>query len=647
MGLWKALVSFFYYALGWIMLDALRKRSGSLVIKIMLALLILSFAAWGVGDMINQAATPDAAAMVGETVITPQQLQTEYRRDLNRLRQQLGPNFNDEQARQFKVMDAVLGRIVSSKLFEESARSMGVEITDQQVLAEIKATPAFNGITKTFDRNTFQQVLANAGLSENEYIAIVRADLKRRPLVKGIERGIAVPSDLFKNIYAYRQEKRAAEMMLLATEEMPEPADPSEDDLKKFYDNNERSFTAPEYRRLTVASLELESIAAQAEISEAAIAETYEARLDEFKTAEKREIQQMVFGTKPEADAAHELLASGREFAKVAKELLNVDEESLSLGLMTRDEIPSALADAAFAIPQGGFSVPVESPLGWHVIRVAKKELATQQSLADATPSIKQELARESALETLFQKKGALEDELAGGATIEEATAAIGMKLTSMGSSDATGQTPDGKAVTKVPAMAEVLKTGFATLENATSTVVETATDGMFIVRVDGITPPTLRPFDTVRDQAVEGWKLQARGEAALAAAEAIKERIGKGEKIAEIAKEKGIPIETPAAFLRSAGVGASNAPLPASLVQSVFNGKKGDAVTAQTQDGFYVAVVKDIIAPVINETEVDVMNAQSELKKAVATDLMTQLTEGLRNEFPVRVYRQVLESIQ
>jgi len=630
-----------------IMLEALRKRSGSLIVKLMLALLVLSFAAWGVGDMINRAAAPDAAAMVGETTITPQQLQIEYRRDMNRLRQQLGPDFGPEQARQFKVMDAVLGRIINTKLFEESARDMGVVVSDKQVLDEIKATPAFAGITKEFDRGTFQQVLANAGLSENEYIAIVRADLKRRPLVKGIERGISVPDDLFKKVYAYRQEKRQADMLLLATEEMPEPAAPSEEDLKAFYKDNEPRFTAPEYRKVTVASLNLETLAKGADITQDAITESYESRISEFKTAEKREVQQMVFGSKDEANAAHQRLSNGEDFAKIAKELLDMDEDSLSLGLMTRAEMPSALADAAFAIPQGGFSVPVETPLGWHVIRVAKKERERQQSLEEASESIKKDLAREWALETLFQKKGQLEDELAGGSTIQEAASAVGMALVTIPSTDASGQDPEGKAATQVPDMGEVLKTAFATEPGIVSQVIETATDGMFVLKVESITPPALRSFETVRDQALEGWKLQTRAEAAKAEAEAIRERLTKGEKIADISKEKAIPLETPEAFLRTGGTGAGNAPLPQALVKSVFDSKKGEAVVAQAQDGYYVAVVKDVIVPTVDESDVAVMQARGELKKAVASDLMMQLTAGLRGEFPVRINRQVVNSIQ
>ena len=629
------------------MLEALRKRSGSFVIKIMLALLILSFAAWGVGDMIQRANAPDAAAVIGETTISPQRLEIEYRRDMNRLRQQLGPEFGPEQAKQFKVMDAVLGRIINGKLFEESARNLGVVVSEEQILAEIKNTPAFAGLTKQFDRATFQQVLANAGLSENEYIEIVRADLKRRPLVKGVERGVTVPEALFANIYAYRQEKRQVELLLLATEEMPEPETPDEETLKAYYNDNEPDFTAPEYRTLTVANLELKTLAEKAAISDDAIASVYESRLDEFKTPEKREIQQMVFPSKDEANAAHQLLSNGKEFAVVAKELLGMEEDALSLGLMSRDEMSAALAEAAFAIPQGGFSVPVESPLGWHVIRVAKKEKARQESLEEVSAKIRDELARETALEELFQLKGKLEDELAGGSTITEAAAAVGMTVTQIPSTDARGLAQDQKPATQVPSMPEVLKVAFSTPEGTTSHVMETSNDGLFVLRVGGITAPALRPFETVKEQVIAGWKLQARAEAAKAAAEAVKARLEKGETIADIAKEKGIPLETPEPFARSGGVGANNAPLPADLVQSVFAAQKGEAVTAQVQDGYYVGVVNAVTAPTVDATDTQVMNAKGELKKAIAADLMMQLTEGLRQEFPVRVNRQVIESLQ
>ncbi len=628
------------------MLEAIRKRSGSIVIKILFFLLILSFAAWGVGDMITQATAPDSVATVGEETIQPQSLRREYSRELTRLRDQLGQSFDSEQAKAFGIMDAVLDRMVVSKLYDTASKDLGIVVSSKAVLNDIKANPNFQGITKQFDRAQLNQVLMNNGLNEQEYLRIVQGDLLRRPLITGIDGGSTAPKALFTPLYAFEKESRTASMLLIATEEMAEPANPGDDVLREHHKDNPQPFTAPEYRKVTVIDVALDDLAAKEVVSEEDIAANYESRKEEYKSPQMREIQQIVYSDKAKAKAAHLRLSNGDDFLVVAKETADMDEASLSLGLMGYEDLPKEIADPAFAIPQGGFSTPLESPLGFHIIRVAKVVREKVQTLDKVSDLIKGELAKEKAHETQFELFNQVEDELAGGSTLEELSSKLGLPLLSVNSVDSRGLDPKGELVKGLPKGQNVYQTIFTTDQGTSSGVVENGDDGFYITRVEAITPPALRPFDKVKNQVLESWIVQEKAKAAKAQAEKIVERINGGEALDAVAKAVNIPVETPSPFLRTGGKDEIGTDLPAKLIEAAFKAKKGKPVMAPSPDGYYVAVVTKIEAPTDALTSDDGKKALENLRRTLSNDLMAQLATALRADYSVRVNRNAVKQL-
>ncbi|MCW9035295.1 MAG: SurA N-terminal domain-containing protein [Rhodospirillales bacterium] len=628
------------------MLEAIRKRTGSILIKLLFFLLILSFAAWGVGDMINQAVAPDAVATVGEEKIQPQSLQSEYSRELVRLRGQLGQTFDSEQAKAFGIMDAVLNRMVVTKLYDTASKDLGILVSDKAVLSEIKSNPNFQGITKEFDRNQLNQVLMNNGLNEQEYLGIVQGDLLRRPLITGVDGGSTVPKALFAPLYAFEKETRTAAMILVATEEMDEPANPGEETLQKYHKDTPAPFTAPEYRSVSVVNVAIEALAEKEEVSPEEIAETYEAHKEDYQSPQTREIQQIVYSDLAQAKAAHQRLTNGDDFIRVAKETAGLDENSLSLGMMGYDELPKEIADPAFGIPQGGFSTPVESPLGWHIIRVAKVVREKVQELAKVSDAIKNELAKEKALETQFKLFNKIEDELAGGSTLEELTRNLGMPLEKFAAVDSRGLDPQGVLVQGLPKGQTINQTIFATEQGTNSGVKENGDDGFFIVRVDGVTPPVLRPYDQVKPQVLDAWILETKGNAAKEKAEKLVERIKGGETLEAVAKDVNIPVEVPTPFMRTGGTGATGVQLPAQLVEEVFKARKGQPVLAPSPDGYLVATVSKIEAPTDGLSSEEGKKSMDALRNTMSNDLMAQLAASLRNDYDVRINRTAVQQL-
>src|SRR5690606_37024635 len=136
------------------MLNTLRKGAKSWVAKGLFLLLILSFAAWGIGDYLQ----PDPAgpvAEVGELEISGQELSRDFNRELERMRQRFGGNIDRGMALQLGLADQILGQAINRRLLDLEARELGVRVSDDLVRDRIVSEPAFAGPTGTFDRDRF------------------------------------------------------------------------------------------------------------------------------------------------------------------------------------------------------------------------------------------------------------------------------------------------------------------------------------------------------------------------------------------------------------------------------------------------------------------------------------------------------------
>lgn len=628
------------------MLGAIRKRSGSILVKLLLGLLVLSFGAWGITDVFQGRATDTSVARVGEREITPDQLGRDYQRELARLQTAFGGSLDRQQARAMGLAQVVLGRIVERTLFGLGADRLGVAVSDDLVRREIRATAAFHNQFKKFDRLRFQEVLRSNGLSEGGFVAMLREDLARSQLAGSVEAGAIAPKVLVDTLFRHRQEKRVAETVLIADDSVADPGSPDESALIEFHKKNAPRFTAPEFRALTVLGIDAKNLAKEVAVSEDALKAAYEDRRDEFGSPERRTLQQMVLADEAAAGRAHTLLKEGRDFAEVAKEVGGLDAETLELGALTREELLPELAEGAFSVADGAIVAPVESPIGWHVMRVAGIEPANQKTFADIRGKLAEELAREKAIDSLFRLSNQMEDALAGGTTLEETAFRLNLELVKIDAIDASGRDAASQPVRLPFVGKELLDKGFSTEENAESPLTETGSDAFFVVRVDRVTPPALRPLDDVREAVTEAWRAARRAEATLEAATALLRRVEGGAELSEAAAETGLTVTVTVTKPFSRSSRDASHGLPGGLVSALFEGRAGKAAMARGAKGHYVAQVKEVVAADPYADAGGLAAHRKQLEENMRADLVAQLAGALRERYPVTVNRDALERI-
>lgn len=624
------------------MLDMMRTKAASWVAKVLAFFLIASFAVWGIGDMFRAPGIDTTVAHVGDTKITRDELSQQIGRLLNVLRSRLGPDFDTQQAAELGLIDQTVDQMVNARLLGLEARSMGLGAGDDLIRQTILQDQRFLGVGNRFDRGLYEQFLRQENMPEGNYVSRLREEIIQRQVTAALGASVRVPQVLLNTLYRYRNEKRVAAYIsipFVAPESIRDPADTV---LTAFYKNNPARFTAPEYRTLTAIYLDPVVMAKELEPGAERMKEEYEYRKDTLSVPERRELEQVLLQDEANAKKLSQALATGRLFADAATEIAGVTPTQL--GNLRQDDLPEVVGDAAFALASGAASAPVRTALGWHVIRVKIITPGKTPSFESIKEKIRSYLAREMAVDTIIKLTGKLDDTLAGGARVEGAASTIGVDVLKIGPVDSQGLGPDGKPVANLPAAGLFLQSVFTTPEGATTNVEETQDGGYFVLRVDGITFPALKPLDSVRKLAVSVWRLSESRKMTETRAKKLGEAAKAAGGIPAAAKAAGLTVKNTkpfSRFIRPEGSAISDA-----LSSELFKVAKGGIVTAPDDKGYAVAELTGIIAaePGKNQAEADALASQ--IKSVLASDSIAQFLTGLQDKYTVQVNRGAVQSL-
>lgn len=626
------------------MLQALRTHLGSYLVKILFAFLVGSFAIWGIGDVVRAISNPERPAVVaGDQELTSNEIGRAFQNAVGQLRQRMGGRFTAEQAAQFGVLDQTVERLVSEALYDQEARRLGLEVGPELIREQIAREPAFKDSAGVFRPAAFAQALRNAGLTEQDYIRMMRQGIDRQLVAGAIEAGASAPKALVVALERYRSERRTAETVAIRHADVANIPEPTAEELAKYHTDNTARFSSPEFRRVSILRLAVEDLAATIPVSEEMLKEEYDRRSGEFQTPERRELLQALLTDEEEAKKLVEAAKSG-DFVAAAKEIAKVDAESLKLGQLSKSDLPAELGDPVFAAAEGGVTPPVKSSLGWHVFKVEKILPASTRNLDEVREMLKAEVAKEHAADQIARVSVKLEDEMMGGGSFNEASEKLNLKILTLGPMDRNGLDPDGKPVELPPTdKAQLLKTVFETESGKTSPLVETDKGDFLVVRTDEIRPLALKPLDQIKDQVTQAILTERRAAAAKAVATGILEKIKAANgDLAKVAAESGLTVETTPPVTR---VARSDTVAPQAVV-AIFQVKPGEMTRASVPDAELLIKVKEILPPDPAESEKEIASLAQRLRSAVAEDLSMSFGQGLKQRFPVRIDRSQIEKL-
>ena len=623
-------------------LDSLRKSAGGVIGVIFVLLLIASFIIWFPAGWFQGFGSQDLIT-VGDTKIGPREYMRAQQDVLRAMSSQAGRSLSLQEARALGLDSRVMERLIGGAAVDAHARALHLAIGDTAILDEIMKDPALNDPSGNFSAALFQQTLQAMGINEQGYIDSLRERNLRRQILSTVGKVAAGPDVLVTALNNFNGETRTLRYVLVPQSAAGTIPDPTDEDLKRYYDNHRAKFTQPEYRKIGVLAVTPETVKNEVQIKDSDVRAAFEASKDQLGTPEKRHVQQISFPDKAAADAAYQKIQSGTDFAAVAKEQ-GVSEADIDLGKVTRVELADpAMGDAAFKLEQNKVSEPITGSLGSVVLlRVTEIEPGKSPSFEEAKADLEKKILKERASGAIFDLHDKIEDQVASGSKLSEIADKLKLNYVLIDQVDRQGKKPDGSTVT-LPAQKDVLNAVFSTDVGVENDPIDAKDDGVIWYEVLGVIPEQLKPFDQVKDEATKDWKTEeVRTQLAKYTQDLVNSLSG-GKSLEDVAKDLNQQVLTSDPLKRDS---ITVNVLPAAVAQAFSLPEKGyGSAPSGVEEGRIVFQV-DKVTPPPQLDPSETARLKQQIGQLIGEDVVAEYFSALENRYGVSVNEQALAKL-
>ncbi len=624
------------------MLDSLRSAAQSWIAKLLLGLLVLSFAAWGISDAFRSDASGTAALKAGGSEVSAFDYRFAYEQQVMRLSQQFRQRLTRDQAKAIGVDNQVLAQLAAGVVLDEGARNMNLGLSKDGIARLTAEDPAFQDTSGNFSRTQFDAVLRQSNIRPQDYLDNRAKVARRQQIIEAITDGIKMPDAMLKALSLYQGESRSVDYITLAAEQADTVPAPSDDVLKAYFEEHKADYKAPEYRKITYVKLEPSDIADPAAVMQDEISEYYEANKARFGSIEKRTIEQLNFADEASAQSAQQKIAAGTDFLELAKEQ-GKSEDDVKLGTFEKDAIPDqAIADAAFALAENGVSPVVKGSFGPVILRVTAIEPAHTKALAEVEGEIRQTLATNIAASSISGIHDSYEQQRSDGASMADVAKSLSLKAVTIDAIDEEGKDVSGKTV-ELPNAQALLPAIFEADQGFDNDALTLGNSGYLWYQVDGVTPARDRTLDEVKDDVIAAWKGEEAVKRLNARLDELKKRLDSGTSLDALASELGLEKQTKRGITRN----TNDAEIGSAAAAQIFRGSNGFTGTAaaSSADAQILFKVTEVTDPASTGPESVSDQQKTYLADSLSNDLIDQMVGEFQKQYPVKINQTVINN--
>ncbi len=335
------------------------------LVQLLLALMVLPFAFWGIDSYRRNASAAQDVAEVAGQKITLQEFSQAQREQQERLRALLGgkldPAMLDTPAQRAELLD----QMIQQRLLAVQAVRSNLVVTDQQLRGIIVALPAFQEDGK-FSKARYDATLRAQGMNDVIFEARLRRDVELQQLNSAVGESVIVGKTRVARFLAIEAQQREVAEALLSTEQFAREVKLAPEAIKAYYDSHPGEFVVPEQVRAEYAVLNADVLAAQETVSEADMRAWYDGNV-------RAKFEERAAAGKQAEDLLAQLRAAPDKFGELAKKYSQdpgSKDNGGDLGFFARGSMVKPFEDAAFKLKPGQLSGIVESSFGFHIIRL-------------------------------------------------------------------------------------------------------------------------------------------------------------------------------------------------------------------------------------------------------------------------------------
>ncbi len=557
------------------MLNMLRKRAQSTFIQVMVLAIAVVFIFWGVGS--NMSNKRNSVAVVNDTEITLQEFQINYERAVDNFSKQFGGSVPRDLLKTFGIKQQVLQQMVQAELIRQGGREMGIGVSELATQERIKTMLVFqeNGL---FNLNRYEDILKQNRTNPSAFEAGLRDDLLSLRVSEVINGFSPVSNSAVEAMINHQNEKIKLAYLVLKGEDFLDDVTVDEAEFTKWYQENGATYKSEPKIRTKYLLFKYADDTDKVVLDEGAVLAKYEAEKEQglYEIPEKRHARHILFKVAKQDDselkeevrkkAAQilELARQGEDFVTLAQEHSEGPTKSKGgdLGFFGRGQMVKSFDEAVFSMSEGQISEIVESPFGYHIIKLEEIKPKLSRSFEAVSNEVASRLKKEKAIGHTFKRASGAYEKIMEAGSIEKYETETKNKVVQ------SDYFPRSSPPAEISTDAKLKQSLLSLNQGELSSLIK-LNNGYIIVFVDDFKEAEIPELEEVRQRVEKDYKQEKAVAMAADTAKALLKEAATNTQLSELAKDKNYSVEETELLSRSE-MRASTSP-PAQVVESAF----------------------------------------------------------------------------
>lgn len=629
------------------MLDVIRSATNSWISRVFLAILLLCFILlWGIPQLHTRSERDLITS--GKSIITIDDYRLALADQSARLAQaaHLGRMFTPNEMQQYQIPAFVFNQLQQNVLLDEQVRKMKINLSKDTIAHTISSDKMFQ-VNGTFDKDLFYNYLQHLRISESAFLNYYTKQEKRNQLIAALLSDIKAPNLFYKALALYQGEMRSADYLVIDLKGKQTIADPDHETLQKWFETHQSEFRTPEYRTVSLLSMQLNDFIKPNDISIDEAKAYYTQNESHFVTPEKRIFEELRFSTREEADKAAKKIADGLSFdelVKAEKKTLN----DIKKGPLAENELPNHLASEIFELPQGQISPVINDLQGPILVRVTHIEPASALPFESVEENIRQTLAKNRAANEIRNNYVAIENARFEGASFKELADQYKLTLRTI-TLDKTGKTLEGTILTDLPQKDTLLNAIYQSNEGVDLDPLSFQNGGYLWYKVDKIIPARDKTLEEAKIDVLSQWKNEEIQRLLDEKAQSALKQLMEGKSLVALAQTLGVTKQTTPLLRRQ----DPSEILGVEGIKTLFSGPKGHygIIKGPVVTNRIVYQIKSVTMPKDITPHTLPSEVRANIDMMIREDLKLEMLQIANKEHPLEInsknYNQIFNALQ
>ena len=394
------------------MLQSLRNSTRHPITKILLGLVLIAFAFLGLGSFLPSMQMKSNFISAGKTEVSINQIANEF----NKFRNQLMPNKSPVEALDLGLLDIIIQFLSQEALILEEARVLGLTVSRDVQKQSLLETEIFQNVDGVFDASKFRTILLQNGLSEDQYLDLIKKNILKQQLINTISSSAKYPETLLKLIGKYNLEKR--DITIIDVPKIENIESPSQSILDEYLQKNAEKWKEPKKRIAQYFTIYPEDYYKTIKIDEETLLDEFNLRKENFDTKETRSFDQIIFNNEEDALINYEKLKNGTSLKDI--ELQNTDLKISSVKDINSSQIPKLISQPLFNSELNEIIKPIKSDFGYHLIKVLNITPSIEAKYGEIRDKLKDDLIKEKSLDMIYDLANFVDEAFISGKSMKE-----------------------------------------------------------------------------------------------------------------------------------------------------------------------------------------------------------------------------------